>query len=87
MNKLMNWAKTHTIAERKTLADKAKLSYAVLMQIAGAYRTNGVVSTTPETAAAIEAASIEMGDTIKREDLCQACGRCELAKVARGVMK
>lgn len=88
MNVLQNWLKEATIPQRERLIKYAKTTLGGLRQLAGAYRTGGKVHATPELAAAIEKASIKVGGelpAIKREDLCLACGKCELAKIAREV--
>lgn len=85
MNKMQKWIGKHGTRAAFDLAERAGTSLAVLRQIAGAYRTGGVPSTTPEVARAIEKATekVTPGDVVQREHLCRACGACELAKAAR----
>lgn len=90
-NAMQAWVKKATIEERKRLAKLALTTPGHIMQIAGAYRTDGVASTTPELARRLEAAAIKIHreglPELVREDLCIACGRCELARKAREIEK
>lgn len=81
-NKMKEWLMKATKAEALSLAEKAGTSIGVLRQIAGGYRTDGVASTTPETAKAIEKAAAKLPNLpeLKRGDLCVACGKCEFYK-------
>lgn len=89
MNILQSWLQAATIPERNKLIKFAKTSLGGLRQLAGAYRTKGKIRATPEVAAAVEKAAAKIHHeglpVIKREDLCPACGKCELAKIARSV--
>ena len=84
-NKLKDWVAKATMSERRRLCELASTTLEAFMQMVGAYRTKGVVSVEPETAARLEAASLKMPHlpVLKREDLCLACGKCELARIAR----
>ena len=86
-NKLKQWHQAATTAEREKLAKIAGTTAATLEQMQGAYKTGGVVSLSPEKARALEEASLKFPNLpeLRREDLCGACGRCDLAKVARKV--
>ena len=88
-NILQSWLKEATLAERDKLIKFVKTTLGGLRQLAGAYRTGGKVHATPEMAAAVEKASIKLYRDglphVRREDLCPACGKCELAKIARAV--
>ena len=67
-------------AEKRALALAAGTSYDSLHQMAKAYRTGGYLRITPEMARKLELAS---KGVLHREELCPACGRCELASLAR----
>ena len=75
-----------TTVQHRQLAKRARTSYAVLRQTAGAYRTGGVLTVTAEFARRLERASEQIpgAPVLKREELCPACGRCEFAKQCRG---
>lgn len=83
-NKLKEWLSLATPAEREKLAKEAQTSVGTLRQIAGGYRTDGVVSATPESARRIEFASKKIKNAnlpeLRREDLCLACKNCEYPK-------
>jgi hypothetical protein len=79
-NPFQTWMRKHTLNDKIVLAKNAGTTVGTLRQIAGGYRTDGKVSTTPELARRIEIAS--KGE-LRRENLCVACGKCELAKIAR----
>ena len=87
MNALKKWMAAATPKERTTLARLAKTSVGNLRQTAGGYRTQGKLSTSPELARRLEIASEKVQreglGLLSREDLCQACGRCEYAKMAK----
>lgn len=86
-NVLKKWMATATPAERARLAASAKTTIGTLKQVAGGYRTEGKPSTTPELARRVELASVRLVrdglPVLKREDLCQACGKCEYAKLVK----
>ena len=92
MNKLQSWIAAASIPQRDRLVRLAKTTLGSLHQLAGAYRTNGKLRATPELAAAVEKAAFKISiadeslPVIHREDLCPACGKCELAKIARSSM-
>ena len=83
-NKLKQWLARATIAERDKLVHLASTSTNALQQTAGAYRSEGKLSTTPEYARRLELAAARVHreglPVIKRTDLCAACNRCEFAK-------
>lgn len=87
-NALRKWMAEASAAEKTKLARMAKTSVGMLRQVAGGYRTKGKPNTSPELARRLEIASEKMEREglpgLQRESLCQACGRCELAKRARG---
>ena len=88
MNKLQRWMSTATPQQIARLARLSKTSVENLRQVAGAYRTNGKLSTSPELARRIEHATAQLEHVVKRrrvlrEELCSACARCDLAKKAR----
>jgi NAD-dependent dihydropyrimidine dehydrogenase PreA subunit len=87
MNVLQTWLANASIPQRDKLIKLSRTTLGGLRQLAGAYRTNGKVHATPELAALVEkaAAKIDVLPVIHREDLCPACGKCELAKTARYV--
>ena len=76
-----------TMLERKRLAKAANTTEGHLRQVSGGYRNGGAASTTPDLARQLEKAVYKLRreglPTINRESLCIACGRCELAKIAR----
>lgn len=79
-NPLKDWWTRATPEQKRNMADEVGTSVGAIHQMAGAYRTDGRVSVSPQVAAKIERAS---GGEIKREELCLACGQCELAEIAR----
>ena len=90
MNILQTWLKEATIPERNKLIKLAKTTLGGLRQLAGAYRSKGKLHATPELAAIVEKAVFRVRreglPEVKREDLCPACGKCDLAKVARAAI-
>lgn len=80
MNALRAWLKQATPAQRAQLVKLAKTTPGALHQLAGAYRTKGVLRASPELARRIEIATKKIGVTIKRTDLAPVCKRCEFAK-------
>lgn len=86
-NVMQAWLKEATVAERSTLIKLAKTTLGSLRQLIGAYRTKGKLRASPEMAIALEKAASKVHreglPPIRREDLCPACGKCELAKIAR----
>jgi len=88
-NALSNWMKTATATERAKLAKLAFTTLGTLQQIAGGYRTDGLASTKPELARKLEEASVVLVrvglPSMQREELCPACGACDLAEEARKV--
>lgn len=86
-NALRRWMSIATPAEKTMLARFARTSVGTLQQQAGGYRTKGKVSMRPELARRVELASqklVRKGlPVLHRADLCEACGRCEFAKVAK----
>lgn len=87
MNVLQKWLANATPQEKARLARLAKTTTGNLKQVAGAYRTNGKLSTTPELARKLEEGAVRIAreglPELNREDLCTACGKCEFAKEAR----
>lgn len=79
-NPLKSWWVQATPYQRDALAHEIGTTPQALRQMSMAYKTDGEVSLSPSTAAAIEKA---LHGAIRREDLCPACGQCDLAKVAR----
>lgn len=79
-NPLKKWWNAATPEAKRELAGAVGTTYGALHQMAGAYRTAGRVSLSPAMAAKIEHGT---SGEIKREDLCTACRRCDLARVAR----
>lgn len=62
--------------QKRELADACGTSVGSLHQAAHAYRTAGELTLSPELARVVE---IALGGTIKREQMCPACGKCEYA--------
>lgn len=87
MNILQRWLSQATQDEKSKLAKLAAITRENLRWVAGGYRSKGRVDVSPELARKMELASIKLQraglDPLRREQLCQACGRCELAKAAR----
>jgi hypothetical protein len=79
-NPFKTWMQESTAEEKRALAAAAGTTYDNLYQMAKAYRTGGKVSVTPDMARRLEKAS---KGALRREDLCPACGRCDLAEKAR----
>jgi len=79
---MKEWLERASKEEALALADKVGTSLGVLRQIAGGYRTGGVASTNPDTAAAIEKAAKKFPQLpqLTRGDLCVACSKCEYFK-------
>jgi DNA-binding transcriptional regulator YdaS (Cro superfamily) len=67
-----------TVAQRKRIAALAKTSDGALRHIQAGRR-----QASADMAIAVERAAKRVGLEIKREDLCAACGGCELARKAR----
>ncbi len=88
-NALRNWMLAASTKEAIQLANAAGTTLGTLQQIAGGYRTEGRAATKPELAAKLEAASIVLTrknlPPLRREDLCPACRRCDLAAAARSL--
>lgn len=77
------WWMTASPEQKADAAAVAGTTVQALRQIAHAWRTGGVPSTTAETAQAIEhACSAVGGPIVLRTDLCHACARCEYAEHA-----
>lgn len=85
MNALKRWLRATSIEQHRALARLAKTTPDSLHQTAGAYRTKGKLTLTPDFARRLEEACLRQPDAppLRREDLCPACGRCELAKAGR----
>jgi hypothetical protein len=87
MNILQRWLAGATQDEKGKLAKLAAITRENLRWVAGGYRSKGKVDISPELARRMELASIKIFraglEPLRREQLCQACGRCELAKAAR----
>lgn len=79
-NPLKDWWARATPYQRDALAHEIGTTPQALRQMAMAYKTDGEASLSPTSAAAIEKA---LHGAIRREDLCQVCGQCDLAKLAR----
>lgn len=83
INILRKWMLEATAAEKVRLATKAKTTVGSLRQAAGAYRT-GRLNVTPTMARNIEKAAASLPNktlpTLKREDLCIECSKCDLIK-------
>jgi len=82
MNRLRAWLTKGSAEEKRTLATLSGISTAMLDQYAGEHRKPSATA-----ARKIELASARMAKThelpvIRRQDLCEACGRCEYAKAA-----
>lgn len=88
MNALKNWMDRATPEQKKQLAAMANTTLGALRQAAGAWRTDGVPSLTPEFARRIELAAANIKDPelpkLRREQLCIACSNCEYAKKCNG---
>lgn len=67
-----------TPKQRAALAELVPTSPDVLRHIA-----SGARQPSASMASAIERAAKKLKVTVRREDLCDACGRCELARIAR----
>lgn len=87
MNPFRKWWSAATPAQKRRLARLAKTTVGSLHQLAGSYRTGGVLHASPELARRIEIAadkiagfSIDKLPMIRRVDLCPACRRCEFAR-------
>ena len=83
MNPLLEHTYTLPADGRKALAARIGTSPAGLHQLSHAYRTKGVLSLTADLAARVEAAT---DGAVLREQCCQACGKCDLARKARDVV-
>jgi NAD-dependent dihydropyrimidine dehydrogenase PreA subunit len=90
-NAFKRWWSKATAQEKADMAHLAGTSVGSLTQVVGAYRTAGAVSAGPVLARRIEIASAKVMrkglPALRREDLCQACGKCEFAKAARAAQK
>lgn len=86
-NVLRNWMQLASADERAELAKSSGTTVGHLHQISGSYRTEGVPSTKPWLAKRLEQASLLLARTrlkpMRREELCVACGSCDLAEKAR----
>jgi DNA-binding transcriptional regulator YdaS (Cro superfamily) len=67
-----------TVGQRKRIASLMGTSDGSLRHVHAGRR-----QASAETAIRIERAAKRIGLDIKRESLCEACGRCDLAKKAR----
>lgn len=65
--------------QRMRLAKKVGTSPGVLLHLKSGFR-----KASAEMASKIERAARALGWSIRRESLCEACKKCELAKIARG---
>jgi DNA-binding transcriptional regulator YdaS (Cro superfamily) len=72
---LKDWLAKSTKEAQEAVASRAGSSRNYLFQLSGGHRRAG-----PEKAKAIEEAT---GGELQRTDLCEACGRCELALKAK----
>lgn len=78
-----------TPAEKLRLAKHAKTTLGTLRQVAGAYRSDGVLTVSSDFAARIEAATIAMNRTnaklpvVLRIHLSPVCARCEWSVFAK----
>jgi len=84
MNALRTWLRNGTTQDKKALARTSRISSAMLDQYSGGHRKMSATA-----ARRIELATVKLRDTratevLRRERLCSACGKCELAKQARG---
>lgn len=83
-NKLRKWLDAASADEIKNVAKAADVTVPTLRQIAGAYRTEGVVHARPETAQAITKAISKFHreglPNVSQEDLCPACKKCDYFK-------
>lgn len=68
-----------TVAQRKRLASLAKISDGGLR-----HAQTGRRNLSADAAIKLERAAKRIGLDLPREGLCAACGKCELAKIARG---
>lgn len=80
MNPFRRWMDRANTKEKQRLARRARTSIGMLYYVAGGYRRKGRVDANPALARRIE---IALDGAVRREQLCAACGRCELAKIAR----
>ena len=80
MNVLLTWWHAATPEQKKVLAELAGTTVPGLHQTAHAYRSDGKLRVTPEFAARLERASVQIEDlpVLWREDMSPACGQCEL---------
>lgn len=79
-NPFREWMDRASPADKRALAVAVHTSTESLHQMSKAYRTGGKLRITPDMARKLEIAS---KGALRREDLCPACGRCELASLAR----
>jgi len=83
LNVLVDWLHAATPQQIDKLARLAHTTVGHLRQVAGAYRTEGLLRTTPTLARNLELAAAKIPQVkvaIKREDLCPACFLCEYRK-------
>jgi len=88
MNPFRKWWSAATPAQKRRLARLAKTTVGSLHQLAGSYRTKGVLHASPELARRIEIGAYKMArmpgqpamPQLLRTELCPACGRCEFAQ-------
>ena len=88
MNVLQRWLSAATPPERDALVRGSGISLATLRQMAGAYRTEGVLRMLPGPARRIELTAHRIWRSglpvLRRSALCPACGGCEYAKKCGG---
>ena len=83
-NNFQRWYAQSTPDEKKALAERMGTSLATLRQAAGAWRSGGRTRVAPTFARALEEAMADLGHPrVDREELCPACGACDLARIAR----
>jgi DNA-binding transcriptional regulator YdaS (Cro superfamily) len=76
MNPLLQYWLSLDPSQKRALAELCGTSVGSLHQAAHAYRTAGELTLSPELARDIELA---LGGTIRREQMCPACAKCEYA--------
>ncbi len=67
-----------TVSQRKRLAELADTSDATLRNL-----QHGRRNASAEFAIRVEKGAKRMGLEVRRESVCEACGKCELARAAR----
>lgn len=78
-NPLKDWLGQVTNEQKLKVLAIAGITPGAFHQMQGAYRTDGVVSLTPEKARALELATAQVHGVprLYRWQLCQSCAKCE----------